>query len=238
MRPLLTIALRELASYFRASIGWVVVAAFVLIAGLTIAFTTIRPGEPATMRDFFALSHWLLLMVAPAISMRLLSEEFRSGTIEPLMTSPLSDWQTAIGKYLGGLMFLIVMLLPTLAHVAVLEWVADPDYGPIAAGYLGLLMVGMLYLAVGLFMSSLTANQIVAYLGTLFFFLILFFAASQGARLVGPPWDAYLMAAAPGPRIEDFARGVIDTRHAVFFVSISAWFVVGAVVSLESRRWR
>jgi ABC-2 type transport system permease protein len=238
VRPLFAIATREMASYFRASIGWVVVAAFLLLAGLTVAFTTIRPGEPATMRDFFALSHWLLLMIAPAISMRLLSEEFRSGTIEPLMTAPISDWHTAFGKFFGAVLFLLVMLLPTLAHVAVLEWIADPDYGPILAGYLGLVLVGTLYLAVGLFMSSLTPNQMVAYLGTLFLFLLLFFGASQGARLVGPPWDAYLIAASLAPRIEDFARGVIDTRHVVFFLAISAWFVVGAVISLESRRWR
>ena len=238
MRPLLTIALRELASYFRAPIGWVVVAAFVFVSGLTVAFTTLRPGEPATMRDFFALSHWLLLMIAPAISMRLFSEEIRSGTIEPLMTAPVSDWQTALGKYLGGVLFLLVMLAPTLGHVALLEWVADPDYGPILAGYCGLLLVGVLYLAVGLVMSSLTANQMAAYLGTLFFFLVLLFATSQGARLAGPPWDSYLMAAAPGARIDDFARGVIDTRHAVFFLGISAFFVVLGVVSLESRRWR
>lgn len=238
MRPLLTIALREFLSYFRASIGWVVIAAFLLLSGLTVAFTTIRPGEPATMRDFFALSHWLLLMVAPAVSMRLLSEELRTGTFEPLMTAPVSDWHTAFGKFIGAIMFLVAMLLPTLAHVGVLEWIANPEYGPILAGYVGLMLVGTLYLAVGLFMSSLTANQIVAYLGTLFLFLLVFFGASQGARLLGPPWDSYLMAAALAPRIEDFARGVIDTRHVVFFLSISAWFVVGAVVSLESRRWR
>ncbi|MFM9958734.1 MAG: ABC transporter permease [Phycisphaerales bacterium] len=238
MRIITLIAHRELASYFRAPIGWVVVAAFLFVAGLTVAFTTLRPNEPATMRDFFALSHWLLLMVAPAVSMRLFSEEFRSGTIEPLMTAPVSDWQTALGKYLGGLLFLLLMLAPTLAHVALLEWVADPDYGPILAGYTGLILVGMLYLAVGLLMSSLTANQMAAYLGTLFFFLVVFFATSQGARLVGAPWDSYLMAAAPGARLEDFARGIIDTRHVIFFASISAFFIVLAVVSLESRRWR
>lgn len=238
MRLILLIALRELASLFRTHIGWVVVAAFLFVSGLTVAFTTLRPAEPATMRDFFALSHWLLLMIAPAVSMRLFSEEFRSGTIEPLMTAPVSDWQTAVGKYLGALLFLLVTLAPTLAHVGVLEWVADPDYGPILSGYLGLVLIGALYLAVGLVMSSLTSNQMAAYLGTLFFFLVLLFATSQGARLAGPPWDGYLMAAAPGARIEDFARGVIDTRHVVFFLALSAWFVVLAVISLESRRWR
>lgn len=238
MRVLLTIAWRELASYFRASIGWVVVAAFCLLAGLSVAFSTIRPGEPASMQGFFSLSHWLMLMIAPAVSMRLFSEEFRSGTVESLMTAPVSDWQIAAGKYAGALLFLLVMLAPTLLHVGVLEWIADPDYGPVLSGYAGLILVAMLYLAVGMFASALTPNQIVAYLATLFFFLLIFFATSQGARYLGSPWDAYLGVAALGPRIDDFARGVIDTRHAAFFLAGSAWFVVASVVALETRRWR
>lgn len=238
MTPVCSIAWREFASYFRASIGWVVIALYMLLAGLTVALTTIRPGEPATMRDFFAVSHWLLLIVVPAVSMRLLSEEFRTGSIEPLMTAPVSDWQVVIGKYAGGLLFLLAMLAPTLAHVGVLEMIAAPDYGPIAAGYTGLLLVGMLYLAVGLLASSLTPNQIVAYLGTMFFLMLVLFAASQGPRFVGEPWDGVLISLSLNRRIEDFARGVIDTRHVVFFASASAWFLVLAVVSLEFRRWR
>lgn len=234
----LTIAQRELASYFRTSVGWAVVALFLLLTGVWISFETIRPGQPATMRVFFGISQWLLLMVAPAVSMRLFSEEIRTGTIEPLMTAPIHDWQIVVGKYLGAVGFLIAMLLPTLLHVGLLELVADPDYGPIAAGYAGLLLVGMLYLAAGLLASALTANQIVAFLAPLFFFLLLWFIASQGAPYVGPPWDRVLYSLSIPLRIADFAKGVIDSGHAVFFLASSAWFVVLAAVAVESRRWR
>ncbi len=238
MRSLSAIACREFASYFRASIGWVVIALFLLLCGLTVALTTIRPGDPATMRDFFGASHWLLLLVAPAVSMRLLSEEQRTGTLEPLMTAPVSDWHIGFGKYLGAVMFMLAMLAPTLAYVIVLELIGGPDYGPILAGYTGLVLVGMLYLAVGLLASSLTPNQIVAYLGTLFFFMLTVFASAQGPRYLGAPWDRCLGSLSISARIEDFARGVIDTEHVVFFVACAAWFVVLTVCSLEFRRWK
>ena len=238
MTPTLAIACREFTSYFRTSVGWVVIAFFLLLTGLLAALGTIRPGEPATMRSFFDTSYWLLLMVAPAVSMKLFAEEFRSGSIETLMTSPLSDWHVAAGKYLGAGFFLLAMLGSTLPHVLVLEVFGKPDYGPIIAGYLGLTLVGMTYLACGSLASSLTPNQIVAYLGTLFFFLLLFFATGQGPRYLGEPWARLLNSISFGARIEDFARGVIDLKHIVFFVAISGWFVVLTVVSLEFRRWK
>jgi len=238
MKAAVAIAHREWCSYFRTPIGWVVIALYLLLSGAWVSLETIRPGEPATMRVFFAVSQWLLLAVAPAISMRLLSEELRAGTIEPLMASPLSDWAIVAGKYLGAVLFLLTMLAPTLVYVAVLESVADPDPGPILAGYLGLLLVGLLYLAVGLLFSSLTQNQVVAYLGALFLFLLLWFVTSQGARLVGPPLDARLYAMSIQLRIADFAKGVIEAGNIAFFLSASAWFVVISVVVVESRRWR
>ena len=238
MTALLAVAGREFASYFRTSVGWIVVALFLLLSGLWVAFDTFRAGEPASLRVFFASSQWLLLLVAPAISMRLLAEEFRSGTIEPLGASPASDWAVVFGKFVGAVAFLGAMIAPTLVYVALLEAVADPDYGPLLAGYLGLALLGTLYVAVGLFMSSLTRSQVVAFLSTMFFFLLLWFATSQGARALGPPWDERLFALSPGLRLADFAKGVIDTGHVVFFLATSLWFVCLAAASLEFRRWR
>jgi len=108
-----TIAFRELASYYRTPIGWVITALFLVLTGSWVAFVTIQPSEPASLRVFFAISQWLLLVVAPAISMRLFSEEFRTKTIEPLLTAPLSDWHIVLGKYAGALLFLLAILLPT-----------------------------------------------------------------------------------------------------------------------------
>ncbi len=233
-----TVAWREYASFFRSSIGWLVIALYLFLSGL-FASDTIIPGQPATMRDLFSLSHWLLLIVAPAISMRLLSEELRSGTIESLMTAPISDWHIVMGKYLAALAFLVTMLLPTLAHVGVIELLASPDYGPILAGYLGLILVGACYLAVGLFFSSLTRNQIVAFLSTLFFFVLLAFVSSQNVAVrVDDPLRSLLFGLSINLRIADFAKGVFDTSHAAFFLAIVVLFVVLSVVGVESRRWR
>lgn len=234
----LRIACREWASYFRSSIGWVTIALYLLLNGFWIAFATLRPGEPATLRAFFGVSQWILLVVAPAISMRLIADEKRTGTIESLITAPVSDWQIVVGKYLGAVGFLLTMLLPTLGYVAVLEAVSDPDYGPIAAGYLGLVLVGMLYLSVGLFTSALTENQIVSLLGTVFFFVILELLATTGGQWIGPPFDEYLFSLSILLRISDLAKGVIDTSHIVVFLAATGWFIVLTVVALESRRWR
>lgn len=238
MRATFAIASREWASYLRTPGGWIVASFFLLLTGIAVSYSTIGPGQPATLRGFFSASHFVLLLVGPAIAMKLLADEFRTGSIETLMSSPVSDWQTIIGKYLGAVAFLVTLFLPTLSYVAILELVADPDYGPILAGYLGLLLMGMLYIGVGLFASTLTQSAVVALLGTLFFLMLVEFVATSGAEFVGAPLDRVLYALSTRLRIEDFAKGVIDIAHIVFFVVASFWFVMLSAVALESRRWR
>ncbi len=238
MNAVFAIAAREFASCFRTSLGWVVIALYLMLSGFWVAFGTITPGEPASMRVFFSISQWLLLIVAPAISMRLVSEELRTGTIESLMAAPISEWQAVPGKYLGGVAFYLAMLAPSLAYVAVLEMVADPDYGPLLAGYTGLILVGMLYIAVGLVISTLTQSQIVALLGTFFFFVALHVIGTQGPERLGGDFGRSLRFAAIAPRINDFAKGVIELRHVLFFLAWSGFALSVGVVSLESRRWR
>lgn len=236
--PLFAIAHREWSSFFRTPIGWIVMALFLMLAGVAVSLGAIEPGGPATLRPFFAVSNLIMIVVAPAISMRLYADEIRSGTLEPLMASPVSDWAAVIGKYLGAVAFLITLLAPTLVYVALLEILSSPDYGPIAAGYLGLILMGMLYLAVGLLASALTESQLVALLATLFVLMIVEFAATQGAAYIGPPWDRSLYAFSVRIRMADFAKGVIDTAHIVFFLAASFWFLVCSVVAVEFRRWR
>lgn len=238
MRGACAIATREFAGFFRQPMGWVVVALFLALSGAVFALGSLQPGAPASLRGFFAVATWLLMFVAPAASMRLLADEHRVGTIEPLMTSPVSDWAIVTGKYAGAAGFLLAMLAPTLVYVGVLEVFADPDYGPIVAGYLGLILVGSLYLAVGLLFSTLTDSQIVAFLASLFFFLLLRLATLQGAAYLGEPWAQYLYPLSIDMRMGDFAKGVIDTSHIVFFLVASAWFVVLSGAMLTLRRWR
>lgn len=235
---LLAIARREWASFFRTSSGWVVTALYLLLSGFFFAFATLRPGEPASLRAFFSVSQWILLIVAPAISMRLIAEERRAGTMEALMTAPVSDWTLVIGKYLGGLAFLLTIFVPTLLYVGLLEMVADPDYGPVLAGYLGLALVGMLYMAAGTMFSAVTENQVVALLSTIFLFLGIEIASTQGARLLGPPMDRALLSISVLGRLGDLAKGVVDTGDVAAMVAASVFFIVLAVVAVESRRWR
>lgn len=235
-----TIARRELGSLFALPLGWVAVALFALISGLVVSWTTLVPGEPASLRTFFAFSGWLLVPVAPAITMRLISEELRSGTIEPLMTTPASDFAVVIGKYAGAVAFLSLMLLPTLSSAGVLWWLAEPkpDAGPIVAGYLCLLLLGMLYLSIGLLASALTNNQTLAFLGTLFALMALLMGPTLG-QAYAPEWlRPAVLAAAVHLRVLDFAKGVVDTAHVVFFLTASATLVILACAAYESRRWR
>lgn len=234
-----TIASREFRSFFRVPVGWIAMALYLFLAGIIFAERTLLPGEPASLRYFFAVSGFLLLPVVPAISMRLLSEEMRSGTIEPLMTSPVSDLSIVVGKYLGAAMFLGAMLVPTVLFAAALFVVSDPrpDAGPILAGYLSLILLGLLYLSVGTLASALTSNQTLAFLGTLLVLLLLLLLAG-GVIPAPPPLDRLVASLAINARLTDFARGIIDTAHIVFFLAWSAWFLVLAYVALETRRWR
>jgi ABC-2 type transport system permease protein len=233
------IAGRELRSYFRVPTGWIVVALYLLLTGYVFAMGVLTPGAPSTLREFFLVTQIFLIILTPAVSMRLVSEELRAGTFESLMTAPVSDFAIVLGKYLGAVLFMLAMFLPTLLYVPILLWVSDPrpDLGPIVAGYLSLVMLGMLYLAVGTLASTLTSSQTLAFVGT---FLFLFLAhILTGGGIAMPPGVARVLALASlRPRVEDFARGIIDTAHIAFFLTVSAWFLVVAYASIQTRRWR
>lgn len=233
------IAGRELVSYFATPVGYVVIALYLVVSGILFSLTTLQPGEAAEMRSFFDVSLFLLLFMAPAISMRLLSEEMRLGTIESLMTCPVMDWEVVFGKWLAATGFLAVMLSPTLVFVVLLEIYAQPDYGPIFCGYLGLMSVGGLYLAAGLLASTFWSSQILSYLIALFFWLFYWAFTSVLPQYVGGKSAEYLSWLNVNSRFSnDFAKGVIDTSTLVYFASGTVFFLIAAVKVLESRRWR
>lgn len=239
MTSLWAIAMREYRSFFRIPLGWVAVALYLFLAGVIFAERILVPGEPSSLRYFFGVSGFLLLPVVPAISMRLFSEEYKSGTIEPLMTSPVGDASIVLGKFTGAAMFLGTMVAPTLVYAVILMIVSDPrpDPGPMVAGYMSLVLLGLLYLAVGTLASALTANQTLAFLGTFLFLLLYTLVTSD---LVGLPRGVARIAAqlSMGPKLLDFAKGVIDTAHVVFFLSGVGLFLMLAYVAVQVRRWR
>lgn len=239
MTATLTIARRELGSMFRLPVGWVVVALFLVLTASVVALS-IGAGAPASLRGFFTVSAWLLMPVAPAVSMRLFAEEHRTGTDEMLMTGPVSDIGVVVGKFLGAWWFLLCMLVPTLVYPILLFAIADPapDLGPVVSGYVLLVLQGTLYLSIGTAVSSMTSNQTLAYLATLFPILALLLAGSVAAESlpawVRPAHEAVQM----GRRAGDFARGIVDTGHVVFFLTASAWCMMLAHAGLRWRRWR
>lgn len=238
MRALSAICGREYASMFRIPLGWVVVSLFVCLSSMYFMMRVMVPGGPATMREVFGVWWALLLFLCPSVSMRLFSEELRSGTIETSLTAPVADGVLVVGKYLASAMFLLTMLLPTLVFVGVLAWLSRPDYGPVLSGYAGLILLGMLYLAVGALASACTSSQTLAFLGTLFGLLMLDVIPARVAPQLPEQIAKIVFMLSPSVRANDFYRGLIDTSHVAFFLGATVWFLVLATLVLQSRRWR
>lgn len=235
----LTIAKRELTSLFYSPIAYVVLGAFA-IGSSTFFLQSFEPGRPATMRPTFDAVVWLLVFLAPAISMRLISEELRSGTFERLMTSPVTDMQVVLGKWLGAFAFFCVLLSPLVVQAVVLERVAEPELGPIVTGLVGLGLVGALYLAIGVFASAWSQNQIIAFLLTVSIIAVPTFAAYyvSGRAMPDPAVRRLVDYISVNQQYADFAKGLIDIRNFVYFVSGTALFLFLATWLVQSRRWR
>lgn len=237
MRRAAAIARRDFASYFLTPTGYIVTALYLVFTGGFFIYG-FQQGQTASLRPVFEFGTWVLLFVGPAITMRMVSEETRMGTIEMLMTAPVAEREVILGKFAAAFAFLAIMLLPTAAYVVALEMFGRPDYGELACGYLGVLLAGGAYIACGLFASTTTSSQAVAFLLALFFWLVL----GVGAKLLPPvlpdPWAQLVVRIDPDLRLRDFAIGLIDTGNVVYFLAISAVFLGAAIVSLQSRRWR
>ena len=244
MNGVLAISGRELRAFFLSPGGYVVAAMFMVANGWLFVRHVFSPGEIATLRPVFAFGMIVFVLVCPAVSMRLISEELRLGTIETLMTSPITTSQIIAGKFIAAMGFLAALLLPTLGFVVALEVYGRPDYGELACGYMGLLMAGGLFLSSGILASTLTANQVVAYLITVFFWLLVILL-TKGL----PQTDLLPVAWRDGAagllgfidtewRMRDFSIGLLDTANIVYFVSATVIMLVAASRSLEVRRWR
>src|SRR5271163_303401 len=190
MKRATTIARRELTSYFYSPVAYVAMFVFLLACSFTF-WDDFQPGEIAGMRNLFNWMVWLLVYIVPLLSMGLLAQEWATGTIESLMTAPVAETDVVMGKFLGSFAFFLVMLAPTLLYVAVLAIYATPrmDFGPIRSGYLGIILVGGLFISIGLFCSSLTRSQIVAAVATAaLLFLITIVPWWASGKLLSQTW--------------------------------------------------
>jgi len=236
MTNTLTILRRELGAYFNSPVAYIVVTAYLLFSGY-LFFSQAFLVKEATMRDFFGIAPLIFIFFAPAVTMRLLAEEKRAGTFELLITLPVGDWEVVLGKYFASLVLLGVAILLTLTYPITLSFMGEMDWGTVAGGDIGLLLLGGAYLALGRMASSWTRNQVVAF--------ILAFAISFGLYLCGKLLP--LMPASLAPIVDyisldthfnNIAKGVIDSRDIIYYLSMIGGCLFLATRSLESRRWR
>jgi len=239
MQNVLTLARRELNSYFVSPIAYVAIALFLTVTGIAFAYLgTFESGQPAHLGNVFSVIAFILVIVVPILSMRSLAEERGSGTLESLMTAPVTDTEVVLGKFLGCWAMCLVMLVPTLLYVGVLAAFGDPDYGPVASGYVGLALVTGLYAAVGVLASSLTRNQVIAAVVGFVVLAILTWVAPMVAPSLPAPYRTVVRTIGVPTHYEAFSQGVVDLVQIVYFAALTTYALFFTVKVLESRRWR
>jgi ABC-2 type transport system permease protein len=227
---------RELSSYFNSVVAYIVVILFLIITGALFWLNYFQDINVLSMRSFFAQAPLFLAFFAPAITMGLFAEEKRSGTLELLMTMPVSDFEIVAGKFLAAVGLLTVVFTMTLVYPYSLSRLGDLDWGAVWAGYLGLMLLGASYSAIGLMASSWTKDQVVAILVafSLCFFLYLI------DQLVGQPTGTTAQVVeylSTSYHFSNIARGVIDSRDVIYYLSLIGVCLVVTQASIAARRW-
>jgi len=236
MSPALVISRREIRTYFNSAVAYIVVTVFTVLTGY-LFFTQLFVEKQADMRGFFNIMPLLFMFMVPAITMRLLADEKGSGTLEMLITMPVRDWEVVLGKYLAAMALLATALGLTLVFAITVRYLGPLDRGPALGGYLGLLLMGGAYVAIGLMCSAFTRNSIIAFIVAfaISFALYLFGRLTQFVPATLQPILAFLSIEA---HFENISRGVIDSRDVIYYLSVIAVSLLVATTSLESRRWR
>jgi ABC-2 type transport system permease protein len=256
MSNILAIAQKEVKSYFASPIAYVVIGLWALLYGYFFAsilhyfvqqsmqMMQFGGQGPQAMnvnqqliRPLLQNVLILVLFLMPAVTMRSFSEEKRSGTIELLLTSPVTDVEIVLGKFLGAMALYCVMLAVTLIHIGLLFVYGNPEWKPIVTAYIGLLLMGGCFISVGLFISSLTKNQVVASMTTFAVFLLLWIITWIGSA-AGPMGDKLTQYLSIVEHYEDFGKGVLDSTHFVYYLSFMCFGLFLTTKSVDSERWR
>lgn len=237
MHAIWTIAKRELDSFFDSLIAYIMLVLFLGFSGF---FTWLLGSDifytgQASLESFFNVAYWTLFFFIPALTMRLLAEEKKTGTIELLLTKAITDRQIVIGKFLSTILLILIALVFTIPYVITVSSIGNMDAGQVFCGYLGLLLMSAMYTSIGLYASSTTTNQIVAFLSALFtglFFHIIFgMVAQQFPGWIGQVFD-YLNV---NSHFESISRGVLDTRDLIYFLSVTVIGILLSELSLTKR---
>jgi ABC-2 type transport system permease protein len=229
------IARRELGAFFVSPVAYIIGAAFLFITGLFFFFTVALSGV-ATLVQVFSVISIVLLFVAPILTMRLLAEEARTGTLELLLTSPVRDWEVIIGKFLAAFIFLLAMLIPTLYYLFLLTRYGNPDIPVTFSGYLGVLLLGAMLLSFGTLTSALSSNQIIAAILGVTLSLAFWLAGALGTAFQGRLGDLFEYLSLQN-HFSDFMLGLITSTNVVYFLSVTATALFLATRVLEVRRW-
>lgn len=253
MTNILAIVRKEWRGYFSSPVGYVVLGMYAVVFGYFYAvgldwFVRVSMQAPQMgggpmnvnqqlVRYVFLNSTVIFLFVVPLITMRTWAEEKRSGTIELLMTSPVTDFELVMGKFLGAMSLYGAMLAMTLLHVLLLFAFGRPEWEPVASGYLGLLLLGGCFVSVGLFFSSLTKNQIVAGMFT-FAVLLMLWVIDWIGSFSGPSVERITSYLSLTGHVEDFLRGIVDTAHVVYYLSFTTFGLFLTAKAIDSERWR
>lgn len=253
MRYIWLIANKEVRTYFASPMAYVVSAAFLAITGFFFVASVSDAFSEASIRGFLAGAVFFMIFMSPAITMRLLAEEQKIGTLELLLTSPVREVEIVIGKFLAAFITVLAMLVLSLYFVILLFVYGIPDVGPILTGYLGLVLYSGATLAIGLFASALSPNQIVGLVvgaGLLTGLTIIDFVSERVTGVGAEILDALQLGAsfsvfdldsfgvAEAGHFADFARGILSVGDVVYYLSITAVFLMLTVIALETRRWR
>ncbi len=237
MKQIWMITRRELQSFFDSLIAYIMITVFLALSGL---FTWLYGSDifyvnQASLQAFFGIAFWTLFFFIPALTMKQIAEERKSGTIEMLLTKPVSEWQVLWGKFFATLILIAIALALTLPYYITVWSLGPVDHGAVWTGYLGLLLMSSAYISIGLFASSITNNQIVAFLLALFigiFFHIIFgFLASNMSGLVASVFS-YLSLSS---HYDSITRGVVDTKDIIFFLSLVFMGIISAEAILVKR---
>ena len=229
---MISIFKKEFNSFFASPVAYLVIGVFLLVNGLFLwvlkdNFNILNAGF-ADLNSFFYIAPWLFLFLIPAITMKSFADEFNTGTLEILKTKPLTDWQIVLGKYTASLFLVIVALLPTLTYVYSIYALGNPvgnlDLGSIIGSYFGMLFLASGYCAIGLFTSTLSKNQIVAFILSVFISFFMFYGFDAIANLLGSS-DFYVRQFGFNEHFKSISRGVIDTRDIIYFLSVTFFFL-------------
>ena len=240
MKNIPSIFTREMKSYFVSPIAYVALVVFVLLTGYFFAAYfnyAVRQQAEASMRVTFQNMIITMLFLAPLITMRLFSEEKRSGTIEIIMTSPVTDTELVLGKFAASLALFLIMLALTLICPLFLIVYGNPDIAPMAVGYLGAFLLGAAFLSLGVVTSSLTKNQIVAALMS-FVVLLGLWVIGWMSTAVGSHLGKVLSFISLLNHFEDFSKGILDTKHVIYYISFASFCLFFAIKMVQSAKWK